>query len=250
MLERAVTKYILSVIALLLVTALVVIAPYGYSYVNDNIKEGQTHNDGTFSYSAGKSDLTYEEMVLLFESDPIWINQNPGTVNAEMYEEIYSALESLNSAMEGNEYLKEITAYPFSVNDMKLLYCTVSKVSGVVDDEPMAVNLMTVDFYSESDSSVLDVRFMYNRDNLKVYEYICNFNVYDSGESTVYEKIPLENDIATLADSQFAEYLGAESQNFIGNIYYDVESFSIFAFDGAYIDNSLSYGIKDNMDLY
>lgn len=234
-------KYILSAFLLLAVTALVVIAPYGYNYINDSIKEGQTYNDGAFSYSAGKSDLTYDEVRRLLKSDPVWIKENPVTVNADMYKEIYSALKSFYSVMEENDDLKEVIGYPLSVYNMKLSYCTLSKVSGVVDDEPMTANLMTVYLYSEADSFISDVIFMYNRDNLKIYEYICNFNVNDSGTDSVYEETPIDPEVEKFVDNRFAEYLGTTAKNYQGNISYNVLSLSICAFDGEYSYSSLLY---------
>lgn len=241
-------KYILSTVLLLVVTALVVIAPYGYSYINDSIKEGQTYNDGTFSYSAGKSDLTYDEVKRLLKSDPVWINETPATVDADMFKEFYSALKSFYSAMEGNDDLKEVIGYPLSavnIDNMKVSYCTLSKVSGVVDDEPMTVNFMTVDLYAEDDYQINDVMFMYNRDNLKIYEYICNFNVDNNEEYSVYEEIPIDPDVEKFVDDRFAEYLGTTSKNFTGDIHYNVKSLSICAFDEKYDYNSLSYGKEE-----
>lgn len=241
MLENIRIKYILSVISLLLVTALVVITPYGFNYINDSITEGQPHNDGTFSYSAGKNALTYDEVRILLQSDPVWINEKPGIVDADLYNEIYSALKSFNSAMEGNDYMKEITGYPLSNDDMELSYCTASKVSGVVDNEPMTVNLMTVAFYSKSDSLIFDITFMYNRDNLKVYEYICNFNIYDSAESSVSEELPLEEIINSFEEKKLVEYFDTTTKSYQGEFYYGFDSLSIFALGGVYNYNSFSY---------
>lgn len=250
-------KYILSALLLLSVTALVVIAPYGYNYINDSIKEGQTYNDGTFSYSAGKSDLTYDEVRLLLKSDPVWINETPATVDADIFKEFYSALNSFYSAMEGNDDLKEVIGYPLSagnVDNMEVSYCALSKVSGVVDDVPMTVNLMTVDLYAGADSQINDIIFMYNRDNLKVYEYICNFNIDNDEVYSVYEEVPIDSDVETFVDNRFAEYLDTTTKNYSGDVYYNVISSSICAFGVAYNYNSLSYGkegiIDQNFDSY
>lgn len=232
-------KYILSAVSLLLVTALVVLIPYGYSYVNDSIKEGQIYNDGAFSYSAGKLAETYDEIRQLLKSDPVWINEQPKTIDADIYNEVYSAINTLNSAMEGNDYLKEITGYALYTDVAKMTYCTASKVSGVVNDEPMTLNLMTVDLSYTYDYTVIDVILMYNRDNLKVYEYTCNFNVDDSEEYSVYEEVALDKEIVDFADDKLAQYFETATESFYPEIYYDIYSFSIFSFGEAYQINSL-----------
>lgn len=232
-------KYILSAVSLLLVTALVVLIPYGYSYVNDSIKEGQIYNDGAFSYSAGKLAETYDEIRQLLKSDPVWINEQPKTIDADIYNEVYSAINTLNSAMEGNDYLKEITGYALYTDVAKMTYCTASKVSGVVNDEPMTLNLMTVDLYYTYDYTVIDVILMYNRDNLKVYEYTCNFNVDDSEQNSVYQEVALDKEIVDFADDKLAQYFETATESFYPEIYYDVYSFSIFSFGEAYHINSL-----------
>lgn len=232
-------KYILSAVSLLLVTALVVLIPYGYSYVNDSIKEGQIYNDGAFSYSAGKLAETYDDIRQLLKSDPVWINEQPKTIDADIYNEVYSAINTLNSAMEGNDYLEEITGYALYTDVAKMTYCTASKVSGVVNDEPMTLNLMTVDLYYTYDYTVIDVILMYNRDNLKVYEYTCNFNVDDSEQNSVYQEVAIDKEIVDFADDKLAQYFETATESFYPEIYYDVYSFSIFSFGEAYHINSL-----------
>ena len=232
-------KYILSAVSLLLVTALVVLIPYGYNYVNDSIKEGQIYNDGEFSYSAGKLAETYDDIMKLLKSDPVWISEQPKTIDADIYNEVYSAIKSFNSAMEGNDYLEELTGYALYNDNVMMSYCTVSKVSGVVDDEPMTLNLMTVDLSYTYDYSVIDVILMYNLDNLKVYEYTCNFNVDDSEQNSVYKEVSLDGEIIDFADDKLAQYLETAAESFHPEIYYDVYSFSIFSFGEAYHINSL-----------
>lgn len=243
-------KYILSTASLLLVTALVVLIPYGYSYVNDNFREGQIYNDGAFSYSAGKLAETYDDIRKLLKSDPVWINEQPKTINADIYNEVYSAINTLNSAMEGNDYLKEITGYALYNENAKMTYCTASKVSGVVNDEPMTLNLMTVDLYYTYDYTVIDVILMYNRDNLKVYEYTCNFNVDDSEQNSVYQKAEIDKEIVDFADDKLAQYFETEAEIIHPEIYYDAYSFSIFSFGEAYHINSLgSAGYFDDTTM-
>lgn len=239
MLKQAKMKYIISVISLLLVTALVVIAPYGYSYINDHIREVRSYNDGTFSYSAGKSALTYDEVyILLAKSSPVWINENLGTVKAEVYKEIYTALNSFYTAIKEDKNLNDIVGFALSDNNMSVSYCTSSKVSGVVDDEPMTVNLMIVSLYGEENY----IEFMYNRENLKIYEY--NYykdNSYEYDGNTVDDEFGLGSETENFAEKQFAEYLETERKNLNESASYDGNSFSFFAFGEPYYYNSISY---------
>lgn len=233
MLKQAKIKYIISVISLLLVTALVVIAPYGYSYINDHIREGQVYNDGKFSYSDGKSALTYDEVYkLLTKSSPVWINENLGTVTSEIYEEIYKALDSFYKAMEDVGYTLP--------DNKKVSYCTSSKVSGVVDDEPMTANFMTVYIVIEEDSLFHDITFMYNRENLKIYEYTDKSVTYD-GNAVVYDESVSDSETENFAEKQFAEYLDTKPQNLKESYFYDGYSFSFFAFGEPYYYKSISY---------
>ena len=243
MLKQAKIKYIISIISLLLVTALVVIAPYGYSYINDYIRETDSYNDGIFSYSAGKSALTYDEVYkLLAKSSPVWINENLGTVKADIYKEIYNALNSFYTVMKDDKYLNDTVGFVFSDNNARISYCTSSKVSGMVDDEPMAVNLMTVYIDEEKDSLHHSITFMYNRENLKIYEYndyAVNSDEYDG--NAVYDEFISESEIEYFAVKQFAEYLDTESQNLNKSFSYDGNSIAFFAFGEPYYYNSNSY---------
>lgn len=235
--ENVRMKYVLSVASLLLVIVLVVLAPYGYNYIDDNMREGKTHNDGSFSYSAGKSALTYDEVYkLLAKSSPVWINENLGTVKADIYKEIYKALNSFYTAMKDDKYLNDIVGFALSDNNMRVSYCTSSKVSGVVDDEPMTVNLMTVRLYGDE----YDIDFMYNRENLKIYEYT-SYIIGEYDGNAVYDEFILDSETENFAEKQFAEYLDTESQNLNKSFSYGVNSIAFFAFGESYYNNSISY---------
>lgn len=235
--ENVRMKYVLSVTSLLLVIVLVVLAPYGYNYIDDNMREGKTHNDGSFSYSAGKSALTYDEVYkLLAKSSPVWINENLGTVKADIYKEIYKALNSFYTAMKDDKYLNDIVGFALSDNNMRVSYCTSSKVSGVVDDEPMTVNLMTVRLYGDE----YDIDFMYNRENLKIYEYT-SYIIGEYDGNAVYDEFILDSETENFAEKQFAEYLDTESQNLNKSFSYGGNSIAFFAFGESYYNNSISY---------
>lgn len=239
MLEKVRIKYILSAVSLLVVTALMVIAPYGYNYINDRKLLGSVGDNGTFSYSSGKSALTYDEVyILLAKSSPVWINENLGTVKAEVYKEIYTALNSFYTAIKEDKNLNDIVGFALSDNNMSVSYCNSSKVSGVVDDEPMTVNLMTVSLYGEESY----IEFMYNRENLKIYEY--NYykdNSYEYDGNTVDDEFGLGSETENFAEKQFAEYLETERKNLDESVSYDGNSFSFFAFGEPYYYNSISY---------
>lgn len=237
--ENVRMKYVLSVVSLLLVIVLVVLAPYGYNYIDDHMREEKTHNDGSFSYSAGKSALTYDEVYkLLAKSSPVWINENLGTVKADIYKEIYKALNSFYTAMKNNKYLNDIVGFALSDNNMRVSYCTSSKVSGVVDDEPMTVNLMTVSLDGEENY----IEFMYNRENLKIYEYYYyKDNSYGYDGEIVDDKYGLGSETENFAEKQFAEYLETERKNLKESVSYYGNSFSFFAFGEPYYYNSISY---------
>lgn len=238
-------KYILSAVSLLLVTALVVLIPYGYNYVNDSIKEGQIYNDGAFSYSDGKNAVSYDEIMQLFKSDPVWINEQPKTIDADIFNEIYSAIQTLSSAIEGNDYLTELTEYPLDNNDGRLSYCTASKVSGVVDEEPMTVNLMTAELSYSDDSSIIEVIVMYNRDNLKVYEYICDFNVAEVPKEYDITEAEVDKEVYDFAKSKLAQYLETQTDSLMLDMSYDIYRQSIFVFGESYNTNSL-----ENINYY
>lgn len=244
MLKQAKMKYIVSVISLLLVTALVVIAPYGYSYINDYIREVNSYNDGTFTYSDGKSALTYDEVYkLLAKSSPVWINENLGTVKADIYKEIYTALNSFYTAMKDDKNLNDMLGDIFSDDNISVSYCTSSKVSGVVDDESMTADFMTVYMDIEKDPLYHSITFMYNRENLKVYEY--NYYTVSSGEyegNTVYDDSDLYSETEAFAEKQFAEYLDTDLQNLKKSVYMDGDSIAFLAFGEQYFYyNSISY---------
>lgn len=221
-------KYVLSVILLLLVTVLVVLAPYGYNYINDNISEGQIHNDGTFSYSEGKIATEYDEVQLLLEkSSPVWINENIGTVTTEMYDEISSAMGSFFDAMK-DEHIENMFGSVLHIYDTN--YCNCYKVSGVVGNEPFTLNLMSVDFIKSYDYSVSEISFVYNRDNKKVYEI--RINLGDESASNEYE-----GDIDSLK-YKYLEYLGCSAAKFSGEVFAETSYLYMCAFPDIYLNGN------------
>lgn len=221
-------KYVLSVILLLLVTVLVVLAPYGYNYINDNIIEGQIHNDGTFSYSEGKIATEYDEVQLLLEkSSPVWINENIGTVTTEMYDEISSAMGSFFDAMK-DEHIENMFGSVLHIYDTN--YCNCYKVSGVVGNEPFTLNLMSVDFIKSYDYSVAEISFVYNRDNKKVYEI--RINLGDESASNEYE-----GDIDSLK-YKYLEYLGCSAAKFSGEVFAETSYLYMCAFPDIYLNGN------------
>lgn len=228
MLKQAKMKYIISVISLLLVTALVVIAPYGYSYINDNIQEGQTHNDGIFSYSEGKIATEYDEVQLLLEkSSPVWINENIGTVTTEMYDEISTAMGSFFDAMK-DEHIENMFGSVLHIYDTN--YCNCYKVSGVVGNEPFTLNLMSVDFINSNDYSTAEIFFIYNRDNKKVYEIRIDLG----GEAVTDE---YKGDIDSLK-YKYNEYLGCTAAKFSGEVFAEPSYLYMCAFPDIYLNGN------------
>lgn len=228
-------KYIISVISLLLVTALVVLAPYGYNYINDNISEGKIHNDGTFLYSEGKIATEYDEVQLLLEkSSPVWINENIGTLTAEMYDEISSAMGSFLDAMK-DEHIENMFGSVLHIADTN--NCDCYKVSGVVGNEPFTLNLMSVDFIKSYDYSVAEISFVYNRDNKKVYEI--GINLGDESASNEYE-----GDIDSLK-YKYLEYLGCSAAKFSGEVFADYSTLYMCAFPDIYLNKNYSVSEKN-----
>lgn len=232
-------KYILCTVLSVAVTFLIVAMPYFYYGVNDSRKTEFKPEKLSINTEIGNTPLVSQVARLVTSGNAIWIDDNENFSDFTMLQLVYAALQPLRESLKESDYA--VSAIDLLMNDVdkKAALCETKIASGVVDDVPVSVRLMYVEFYG---SDFIEASVLFDRNTDKVYQFsiLTNDGMLNYDYNNDWDI--LMPDITTGLQSYYDYESDKELEYFTPIIVIDPNNFHINLFGVNYYEMIGNYG--------